>query len=135
MHIRGTDWHAVAKPRIRPVWPLVLVAFFLILGQSPYWAGSSKWLAHALDHERAQAASAPGEQHHHVSHHDTLPASDAPADVEHDLQHEMEHVQLVPPSVAPQRLLPHAVLLAVFVIVFPARRGPERRFRPPRAVV
>lgn len=124
MHIRATD---------RSILPVVLM-LFLILGQSAYWAGSSKWLAHALDHERAEAASAPGEQQHRVSHHDTFPASGAATDVEHNLLHEMEHVQLVPSSVAPPRL-PHAVLLAVFVTVFSARRGPERRFRPPRLVV
>lgn len=107
--------------------PVVLM-LLLVLGQGAYWTGSSKWLAHALDHGKAGPALALEAHHDHGSH------PDAPSDVEHKLLHEMEHVQLVPLSASAQRVLLDAAVIAVVVLVCVARRSPERTFRPPRPV-
>lgn len=112
--------------------PVLIV--LLILGQGASWAGGAGSLAHALDHDNAGSAAAHPEQHHHASHGGvTFPASGAPMDVEHNLLHEMEHLQWVPLSVAARQVPFEAALISVIAAVLPARRRPERRFRPPRA--
>lgn len=114
------------------IWPVVLM-IFLIVGQSAYWAGGTKWLADALDHDGPAVALNAGGPHTHAWHHGSIPDRDAPAEIEHKLLHAMEHVQVVPPSLAPQRLRSDAALIAVPLIVSLARSPAERKFRPPRA--
>lgn len=114
------------------IWPVVLVVF-LIVGQSAYWAGGTKWLAHALDHDGTAIALNVGELHTHASDHGSSPDRGAPTEIEHKLFHAMEHVQVLPSSLSPQRLRSDATLIAVVVTAYLARSLAERKFRPPRA--
>jgi hypothetical protein len=125
--IEAIGRRVTAAPNMRNIVPLLLV-LLLVLGQSAYWVGGTKWLAHALDHEKAGRALALDKHHDHAA-----PAGTA-GDPEHNLLHEMEHVQLVPLTANPRRFLLDAALIAVVVLLPVARGGPERAFRPPRAV-
>lgn len=118
---------------MRNIVPLLLI-LLMVLGQSAYWVGGAKWLAHALDHEKAGRALALDKHHDHAAPAGAPSDSDTPNDVEHNLLHEMEHVQLVPLTVNQQRALLDAALIAVVVLLCVARGGPERAFRPPRPV-
>lgn len=123
----------IAAPSIRSIVPLLLV-LFVVLGQSAYWIGGPKWLAHALDHEKAGQALALDKHHDHATLAGAASDSEIPNDAEHNLLHEMEHVQPVPLTVNAQRVLLDAALIAVVVLLCAARGGPKRSFRPPRPV-
>ena len=114
------------------IWPLVLIVF-LIAGQSAYWRAGTSWIDRALDDDAAAAALNFGGPHTHASDHGSIPASDAPAEIEHKLLHAMEHVQVLPSSVAPERAAFHAPLIGDVLVAGVVRRFPERSYRPPRA--
>jgi len=107
-------------------------AVFLIVAQSAYWSGGAKWLAHALDHDGTAIDLNLGGPHTHLDH-GSIPDRDAPTEIEHKLLHAMEHVQVVPSSLAQQHLRFDETLIAVPPIVSLARSPDERKFRPPRA--
>lgn len=111
-----------------------LLLLLLVLGQSAYWIGGTKSLAHALDHERAGPTLALDKHHDHAAPGGVLSDAETSNDAEHNLLHEMEHVQLIPLTVTSQRVLLDATLIAVVVLLCVARGGPERSFRPPRSI-
>lgn len=121
---------AYRQTRNRIVWPALLI-LFAILGQNIYWAGGSKWLAHALEHDKASSWTF-AELQHHGLREETVPASETTGDAEHNSLHAMEHGQLVPLSVAVRRVPLAAAPIAEAICDCLVRRGPERQFRPPR---
>ena len=106
----------------------VAMMFLVIFGQGGYWAGASKWLAHALDHGEAGPALALEEHHGHIPEGNGDPLADPFTDVEHELL----HIQPIPLSFVPQRVPFIAPATVALVARWAAQRPSERTFRPPR---
>lgn len=131
MRIEATGRRSFVARRIRLIVPTLLM-LLLTLGQGAYWTGSFNPLAHALDHERTGPVAALEEQHGHVLQRSGVPDPDPVSETEHDLLHQIDHSQLAPLSVSPQRVLAGMAVMVASPFVHMGQRRNERMFRPPR---
>lgn len=131
MRIEATGPRSFVARRNRMLVPIVLM-LLLVLGHSTYWTGSFNPLSHALDHEKVGLAAALEDQHGHVLHADGVPDPDPVSETEHNLLHQVEHSQLAPLSVLPQRVPIGVTVMVAFTVLCMAQRRNERMFRPPR---
>lgn len=128
--LEATGPRTFAARRARLIVPIVLMLLF-VLGQSTFRTGGLHSLAHALDHEK-MGVLAFGEHHGHVLDGNGVPDPDPVGETEHNLLHQIEHGQLVPLSVPPQRVLAGMAVMVASPFFHIGQRRNERMFRPPR---